>query len=300
MTLKRDLAREQRAFLDRDRSGWAGHLEAVRGFLGEGLRQAAPGPVLVLGAGSGLEVPWQLAPAGTVGWDADPWSRVRTLLRHRRWAPWVFQDLTGGMAALNATALRGVRQSWSGRLRARSKAAARVAGLLRTLKPQAEPLREWIARHRPGTILAANVMGQFGVVAQRAVEAAFGPPTPWIADPERPDPLEEAVTAWTRSAMGAFLGVLRDSGADLWLCHDRGVVFSPSAFQLGPMTEPWTAQLISVSPLEVSDPLCGLQVPECFPDRSIERHQRWLWTLGLGQAHVMEALRVKAPDPKGI
>ena len=292
MTLKADLSHEQRAFLRRDRSGWAGHLEAIRGFLGDGLRQAGPQSALILGAGSGLEVPWQLAPAGTVGWDADPWSRVRTCLRHGRWAPWVFQDLTGGMGALSATALRGVRQSWSGRMRARSKAAARVAGLLRTLDPQAQPLRDWISAHRPGTILAANVMGQFGVVAQRAVEKAFGQPSPWVADPEAPDPLEEAVTAWTLKAVRAFLAALGDSGADLWLCHDRGVVFSEGDLQLGPMKDPWPAQLISVSPLEVSDPLCGLQVLDCFPGRSVERHQRWLWKLGPGQTHVMEALRV--------
>ena len=120
MSLGRDLFHEQWAFLRRDRSEWAEHLEQVRGFLGEGLGAAGVQPLLVLGAGSGLEVPWKLAPPGTVGWDADPWSRARTFLRHGRWAPWVFQDLTGGMETLSATVRRGVRQTWSGRMRVRS------------------------------------------------------------------------------------------------------------------------------------------------------------------------------------
>ena len=298
MSLKAELAREQRAFLGRDRSAWTGHLEQIRGFLGQALLGADPqAPVLVLGAGSGLEVPWALAPAGTVGWDADPWSRVRTLLRHGRWAPWVFEDLTGGMAALSATALRGARQSWSGQARPTAKAALRVAGLLRTLNPEAGPLKAWLAVHRPGTILVANVMGQFGVVAQRAVDLAFGHRQPWVTDPERQDPLEEAVNAWTLRALAAFLGVLRDSGADLWLCHDRGVVFSAGALDLGPLTEPWTAQLRSVLPLEVSDPLCGLDVATAFRGATLDSHRRWLWQLAPGQTHVMEALRVLGVCP---
>jgi hypothetical protein len=295
MTLKADLAREQRAFLRRNRGGWAGHLEHIRGFLGEGLGR--PGPVLILGAGSGLEVPWALAPPGAVGWDADPWSRARTFLRHRRWAPWCFQDLTGGMEALAAAAWRGARQTWSGRVRRTEKGAARAAGLIRTLQPSAIPLRDWLALHRPGTILVANVMGQFGVVAQTAVEKAFGQRLPWNTDPDLQDPLEEAVNAWTRRALEAFLGVLGDSGAELWLCHDRGVVFSPGALSLGPMAEPWTAQLRSPYPVEVSDPLCGLDVLQAFPGRPVDRHQRWLWDLAPGQRHVMEAMRVPGQGP---
>ena len=294
MPLKQDLAREQRAFLGRNRAGWGPHLDQIRAFLGEGLRGSAQ-PALVLGAGSGLEVPWSLAPQGTTGWDADPWSRLRTLLRHGRFAPWVFEDLTGGMATFSATALRGARQSWSGRLRRPEKAAARVAGLLRTLDPQPEPLRSWLASHRPGTVLVANVMGQFGVVAQRAVDKAFGHRNPWLTDPELLDPLEEAVNAWTVRAVKAFLAALGESGADLWLCHDRGVVFTQGPLSLGPITDPWTAQLRSAFPLEVSDPLCGFDVLQAFPGRKVEQHQRWLWDLGPGQTHVMESLRVRPP-----
>ena len=293
MTLRADLAREQRAFLGRNRRGWDGHLAHIRAFLGQGLAQADPGaPVLILGAGSGLEVPWALAPPGTAGWDADPWSRARTWLRHGRWAPWVFQDLTGGMDDLSSAAWRGARETWSGRVRKAETASARAAGLIRSLRPTAAPLRTWLETHRPGTILAANVMGQFGVVAQRAVEKAFGHQLPWVTDPDLQDPLEEAVNAWTVKALEAFLGALRDSGADLWLCHDRGVVFSPGELELGPLAEPWTAQLRSPFPLEVSDPLCGLEVGQSFSGRELGQQQRWLWELGPGQRHVMEAFRV--------
>ncbi len=77
--LSRLLRREQFAFLARDHSAWGDHLDRVRAFLGEGLQSADPGrPVLILGAGSGLEVPWALAPADTTGWDGDPWSRLWT------------------------------------------------------------------------------------------------------------------------------------------------------------------------------------------------------------------------------
>jgi hypothetical protein len=298
MKLSGDLAREQRAFLRRGRAGWDGHLERIRGFLGDGLRQADPDrPVLILGAGSGLEVPWALAPPGTAGWDGDPWSRVRTAFRHHLWPPWCFEDLTGGLEDLAAASWRGARQTWSGQLRKPGTAAARVTGLIRSLRPQPAPLRRWLDQHRPATILAANVMGQFGVVAQRLVERAFGRRLPWEADPDLHDPLEEAVEAWTRRALEAFLAALADSGADLWLCHDRGVVFSRGPLTLGPLAEPWTAQLRSDRCLEVSDPLCGLQVPGAFPGRILERHQRWLWELGPGQRHVMEALRVRSSGP---
>jgi len=293
MTLKADLAREQGAFLRQSRSGWGTHLTEVRGFLGEGLRGAVPGaPVLILGAGAGLEVPWALAPPDATGWDADPWSRVRTFLRHGRWAPWCFEDLTGGMEALGAAAVRGARQTWSGKARRTEKGAARAAGLIRSLRPEAGPLRAWIARHRPGTILAANVMGQFGVVAQRAVEKAFGGHPPWVGDPDAQDPLEEAVNDWTRRALEAFLGALGDSGADLWLCHDRGVVFSQGPFSLGPPAEPWTAQLRSPEPLEVTDPLVGLDVRAAFPGRTVAESRRWIWDLAPWQRHVMEAIQV--------
>ena len=294
--LSRLLRHEQRAFLARDRAAWGEHLDRTRSFLGEGLQNADPSrPVLVLGAGAGLEVPWGLAPALTTGWDADPWSRVRTALRHRRWAPWVFGDLTGGLAALDAAARRAVAEPWSRRRRDPERAARRLAGLLPSLQPDPEALRAWIGARGPGTILAANVMGQFGAVAERVVESAFGLAAPWEADPERPDPLAEALQAWTRRALEAFLAVLAGSGATLWLVHDRGVVFGEGPLRLGPWAEPWTAQLRSRGELEVSDPLLGLDAGALLGAAGLDIHRRdrWIWPLAPGQRHVVEALALR-------
>ena len=284
------LWREQWAYLGRDRRQWGPHLDRIRAFLGEGLAQAR-GPALILGAGSGLEIPWSLAPPGTVGWDADPWSRLRTFLRHRVWAPWVFQDLTGAMADLAATARRTARQPWSDRVRATRTASRRLAGLIASLDPAAAPLDAWLQAYRPGTILAANLMGQFGVLANRTVTRAFAGQSPWEADGED-DPLEAALHTWTARAVAAFLGALGRSGADLWLVHDRGVLFGEARVSLGPLREPWTAQLEAAVPLEADDPLCGVDVVRSFPGRTLERHERWLWPVAPGQTHVMEALRV--------
>ncbi|MDE3033023.1 MAG: hypothetical protein KGI56_05115, partial [Acidobacteriota bacterium] len=258
--LSRLLRREQRAFLARDRAGWMAHLARIRAFLGEGLAAADPGrPVLVLGAGSGLEVPWELAPASTVGWDAEPWSRLRTLLRHRRWVPWVFEDATGGLVELEATVRRAVMEPWSKRRRDPATAARRLAGLLPSLQPRPTALAAWIEAHRPGTLLAANLMGQFGVLAESLVEAAFAPASPWVGDPERPDPLAEALEAWTIRTVTAFLDTLAASDADLWLVHDRAVVFSGGPLALGPWVDPWTQQLqAEPGTLEARDALAGV------------------------------------------
>ncbi|MGA2080911.1 MAG: hypothetical protein ABSH53_09935 [Holophaga sp.] len=317
-SLAADLAAEQRAFLGRDRAAWAGHLDRVRAFLGEGLQAADPrAPVLVLGAGSGLEVPWRLAPASAVGWDGDPWSRVRTLLRHWRWAPWVFQDLTGGMEPLAALAWRTERQPWSGLIRANRAAWCRLAGLMDSLDPRPDPLRAWIRERRPGTILSANVMGQFGMVAHRLVDRAFGGHQPWpgeprrggpptrepyrggppvreshLPDPEDPDPVDQALQGWTARAVRAFLGALLESGADLWLVHDRAVVFGDAPVDLGPMEAAWTAQLRAPGPVEAMDLLGGSDPTEAFAGRTLTRHERWLWLVAPGQNHVMEAIRV--------
>ena len=290
--LPRFLEREQRSFLARGRSGWGPHLAKVRSFLGGGL-EAARGPALILGAGAGLEVPWALAPPSTVGWDADPWSRVRTFLRHRTWRPWVFRDLTGGMDELWATASRTARLPWSGQVRAGRTAALRLAGLMKSMAPDAGPLASWIEARRPGTILCANVMGQFGVVARGLVDRAFGGRAPWVDEEGAADPLDEALRDWTARAVAAFLDVLARSGADLWLVHDRGVVFGGVPLALGPLREPWTAQLRADAPLEADDPLCGIDVADAFRGRKMERHERWLWALGPDQTHVMESLRVR-------
>ena len=291
--LAKDLAAEQRAFLGRNRDRWDPHLAFCRAFLGEGLLAADPSaPVLILGAGSGLEVPWRLAPGSAVGWDADPWSRLRTWLRHRRFPPWVFSDLTGGLGPLAALAWRTARQPWSGRIRATGQATRRLAGLLTSLEPSPEPLRAGIRQHRPGTILAANVMGQFGVVAQRIVERAFQGRPPWVPDPDLPDPLDEAIQAWTARAVRAFMAALLDSGAGLWLLHDRGIIFGSTPVSLGPLVPDWVAQLRAAGPLEVSDPLCGVDIVSEIKDRALARHQRWLWPVAPGQTHVMEAMRI--------
>jgi hypothetical protein len=285
------LSREQRSFLGRSRRGWAPHLARARTFLGEGLEA---GPALVLGAGSGLEVPWERARAGTVGWDADPWSRIRTFLRHRVWPEWVFGDLTGGMAELQRIAWRTARQPWSGRPRATFTAIRRLAGLLGDLRPDAGPLEAWIQARHPERILAANVMGQFGVVARRAVERAFAPLDPW-GPGEVEDPLDKALGIWTARTVVSFLAVLERSGAELWLVHDRGVVFGETG--LGPLREPWTAQLQAPGPLEADDPLCGVDVLQAFQGREVDRHQRWLWRIAPAQVHVVEALRVGTRQP---
>ncbi len=295
--LTRLLRQEQFAFLTRDHSAWGGHLDQIRAFLGEGLQSAEPArPVLVLGAGSGLEVPWALAPPGTTGWDADPWSRCWTALRHRRWAPWVFEDLTGGLSELEAAVRRSVAEPWSGRRRGREQAILRLAGLLPSLQPDPTALRAWIAARRPGTILSANVMGQFGVVAERLVEALFKG-SPWSPDPDLADPLAEALDAWTRRATVAFLAVLEESGADLWLVYDRAVLFTEEPLGLGPWEDRWTQQLKGAERLEVSDPLPGLDVLNLLgeTERIPFRAQRWLWPVAPGQQHLVEAVAFRSP-----
>ncbi len=295
--LSRLLRREQRAFLARDRAGWKAHLARIRAFLGEGLQAADPGrPVLVLGAGAGLEVPWDQAPASTVGWDAEPWSRLRTLLRHRRWVPWVFEDATGGLVELDATVRRAVMEPWSKRRRDPTTAARRLAGLLPSLQPHPAALAAWIDAHRPSTILAANLMGQFGVLAETLVEAAFAPGSPWVGDPERPDPLAEALETWTIRTVTGFLDTLAASDADLWLVHDRAVVFSDGRLDLGPWAEAWTAQLrAETGTLEARDALAGVEVPEALArhGRAVVRAERWLWDLAPGQRHLVEALHAR-------
>jgi hypothetical protein len=171
----------------------------------------------------------------------------------------------------------------------------RLAGLLPSLQPEPHALKAWVAAHRPGTILVANVMGQFGVVAERVVEAAFGW-VPWEVDPERSDPLAEALEAWTRRAIMAFLGILRDSGADLWLVHDRAVVFSGDPPELGPWEDPWPRQLRSE--VEASDALAGLEVPAVLLGEGTDlvRKERWIWPLANGQTHLVEALAFRRQD----
>jgi hypothetical protein len=294
--LSRLLRQEQFAFLVRDHSTWGDHLDRMHAFLGEGLQSADPRrPVLILGAGSGLEVPWALAPPDTTGWDADPWSRIWTSLRYHRWPSWVFEDLTGGMSELETTTRRAVVEPWSGHPRGREIAKKRLAGLLPFLVPDPGALRAWMGAHQPGTILVANVMGQFGVVAERVVEAAFGGP-PWNPDPEGEEPLADALAGWTARAIQAFLQVLCESGADLWLVHDRAVVFGGGTLDLGPWEDDWTRHLRAEAPsLEASDALAGVD-PSSFllgNEMNLIERVRWIWPLAPGQRHLIEALAIR-------
>jgi hypothetical protein len=298
--LRRLLAAEQRAFLHRDRRGWMEHLARTRAFLGAGLAAAdAARPVLILGAGAGLEVPWGQAPKDSWGWDADPWSRARTGLRHLRWPAWIFEDLTGGLEALEQAARRCTREPWAeGRARPRERACARLAGLLPSLGAEGTALGSWIARYRPGVVLSANVMGQFGVVAQRLLEEILGP-WPWVEDPEELDPLGEALDQWIARSLRAHLTRLAATPGSLRLVFDRGVVHGGDGLALGAWTDAWEEQLLGRGRLEVEDPLCGVDpVAELRlrdPVREVLKRERWLWPVAPGQTHVVEAVALGPP-----
>jgi hypothetical protein len=294
-TLAQLLAREQRAFLGRDRSAWAEHLRRVRAFLGEGLARAdRDQPGLILGAGSGLEIPWEIAPRGVVGWDADPWSRARTFLRHRRWPAWVFDDLTGTMEDLEILARRCAQETWGRqKVRPTDLARARFAGLLPSQALNPGVLQSWIAEHQPGTILSANVMGQFGAVVQDLLGAHLGA---WWEEPFPPEELTEALEGWVARVLRAHLLVLAQSAAELWLVYDRGVVHGGQKLTLGPWTEPWSEQILGRGQAELEDPLGGVEVVEELEaqGRSVERRERWLWPVAPDQVHLVEAVHCVA------
>ncbi len=285
------LTREQKAFLARDRGSWGEHLQRIRNFLGAGLDRAeAARPTLILGAGTGLEVPWGRAPKGTVGWDGDPFSRLRTLLRHGRWAPWVFGDITGSFGPLREAAQRAVRESWSGRRRPREIARKRLSALLPSLSVAPTALEAWIAIHRPRTILGANFMGQLAPLAQRIIEGVFAPEDPWESNPDESDFLTEALDQWTVRLLRQLLATLERSGAELWLVHDRAVLGGERTVRLGEFQSDWRCQLQAEGPLEAWDPLAGVNVVAALGTRSPLRQERWLWPVGPGQLHLVEAL----------
>jgi hypothetical protein len=284
------LLREQGALLRRDRRGWAEHVERCRKLLGQALAHADPEkPVLILGAGWGLEIPWKLAPRGTTGWDADPFSRMGTLLRHGRWAPWVHEDLLGDASTLAAMAQRCVREPWSGRRFDSEDAAQRLALLVPSLQAQADPLRHWIRRHRPGLILSSNVLGQFGPVVQALVRRAFHPFDPFPEDPEAPDPLGKSLDGYIARAVAHHLEALSESGAALVVIHDRAVFFGSPEITLGPWSEQWRDQLRGSTTAEASDPLVGMDPASCLDAGRVTHVERWLWLVGPDQLHLMEA-----------
>jgi hypothetical protein len=118
--------------------------------------------------------------------------------------------------------------------------------------------------------------------------------SPWNPDPDRTDLLALALDAWTVRALRAFLGALRDSGAELWLVHDLAVVHGDGPVALEAGEGPWTGLLRCEDP--VGDPLCG--VDALAELGGVGRRERWLWPVGPGQTHVMEALQVPAREPR--
>ncbi|MCL1909197.1 MAG: hypothetical protein FWG12_07535 [Holophagaceae bacterium] len=266
-----------------------------REFFGAALSEADPArPVLIIGAGWGLEIPWRSAPRNTFGWDADPLSRLGTLLRHRRWVPWVFDDLTGAFASLYKVSRRVQVIEGLGKLRPAQVAAKRLAWLLPSIPPSPQALERWVHDYRPGTIICANVLGQIKPMACRIVEAAFGHRSPWINDQDLADPLHDAINVWTAGILRSILQVLRSSNSSLFLLHDRGVVHQEADIALGEWTDSWAEQVKSNnSYLEASDPLSGLDILEEFNKLTCKSKSRWIWPLGTSQIHIIEALAFK-------
>lgn len=291
--------REQLAFLRRDRALWHPHFDKIRTFFGMGLARASQGPVLILGAGTGLEIPWNMAPRETWGWDADPWSRFGTALRHRRLAPWVKGDITGVLEEFERLVQRALRESWSGKRRNLGSATCRLKALLESAEARPVQFQRWIEDHQPKTILAANFMGQITHLLQSRVEKAWAPINPWQSDFDCPDPLLEAVDAFGARVIAALLEALKESGAELWMVHDRAILerLTPDAC-LGPFDPDWRQQLGAAMPaplhLEAYDPLAGVDVWDVFAGRTCLKSERWLWPVGVGQVHLMEGLAFEA------
>jgi len=287
---------EQLAFLRRSRKHWGSHLNFAREFIGSALQNANPGrAVLILGAGWGLEIPWRSAPIGTFGWDADPLSRFGTYMRHRRWVPWMCSDFTDIFAELDKLARRlQFLESRRWVHRPAMAAAKRLAGLLPSLMRPPKSLEAWIQEYRPETIICANVLGQIRPMAYKIVELAFKPRNPWVADQDIVDPLQNALDEWTSRVVKTLLSVLRQSGSNLYLLHDRGVVHQETDLALGEWTDPWPKQLrASDSTLELNDPLPGIDVLEELKPLRCESKNRWIWPVGREQIHVVEALAYK-------
>ena len=290
--LKLMLAAEQISFMRRSRKHWGHHLARARDFIGAALAGTDPSrPVLILGAGFGLEIPWKLAPANTFGWDAAPLSRLWTCLRHRRWPPWVFDDMTGAFDELDKVAHRSAVVPGRWTLRPAQSAAKRLAGLMPSIPVSPRALRAWIGEHRPGAIICANVLGQLKPMAMRIIERSFKPMSPWVSDPELKDPLQEALDIWNARLLRAILDVLRDSDSALCLLHDRAVIHQEADIALGGWEDSWTGQLkTSERFLEASDPLSGVDFVAELNGLPCRTKERWIWPLAPKQIHIVEAL----------
>jgi len=290
--LKRILALEQFFFLWRSRKHWGTHLNLARDFFKSALENADPTRVvLIVGAGWGLEIPWSHAPIGTFGWDLDPLSRIGTYLRHRRMPPWIFDDITGAFAELDKVSRRTqvLEAKWIPR--PAHLAARRLSGLIPSIAPSTKALEAWIQEYRPKTIICANILGQIKPMAHHIVELAFKPRTPWVTDQDLADPLHTALDNWSAKTVRAILSVLRQSGSNLYLLHDRGVIHQDVDVSLGEWADPWTKQLrTSQRYLEASDPMPGVDILKELGNLRCQHKNRWLWPLGPQQIHVMEAL----------
>jgi hypothetical protein len=176
-------------------------------------------------------------------------------------------------------------------LRPSHSAAKRLAGLMPSIPVAPRALREWIGEHRPGTIVCANVLGQLKPMAQRIIERAFRPMSPWVSDPELKDPLQEALDIWIAKLLKAILDVLRDSNSTLCLLHDRAVIHQEADIALGGWDDSWGGQIkTSEVILEASDPLSGVDFVAELNGLPCRRKERWIWPLAPKQIHIVEAL----------
>jgi hypothetical protein len=209
--------------------------------------------------------------------------------------PWIFSDFTDAFAELDKVARRVQIMEGHWTPRPATASAKRLAGLLPSLIPSPKTLKAWILEYRPGTIICANVLGQIRSMAHQVIELAFESRSPWVADQDIVDPLQNALDEWTAKLVRGLLTLLRQSGSNLYLLHDRGVVHQDADLALGEWTEPWPKQLrASADSLDVSDPLPGIDVLEELNPLNCNNKNRWLWPLGAEQIHIVEALEYRS------
>jgi hypothetical protein len=214
-----------------------------------------------------------------------------TFIRHRRWVPWIFSDVTGVFAELDKVARRTQILEGYQTLRPAPEAAKRLAGLLPSIKPSPKDLEDWIHKHQPGTIVCANILGQIKPMAYKIVESAFKPRSPWTTDQDLADPLQDALDVWVAKTLKSILDVLCQSNSRLCMLHDRGVIHQKADLALGDWEDPWMNQLKSKqSYLEVSDSLPGIDMLNELDSLICLSKTRWIWPLTQKQIHVIEAL----------